>query len=229
MSDASESEPPSAAERRPIASRQLRIVQRCADWLIARRVPPNAISLSCIAFAALAALCLIATAPTGGGLARAFFVLAAIGVQARLLANLFDGMVAVGSGQASPLGELYNDVPDRIADVLILLGTGFGAGGSPVLGCAAALLAVFVAYLRLLGNALGVRELFIGPMAKPQRMAAVTAASVYLALAPQDWPLALASDGFGALSAALALIVLGAVVTSLRRLQRIAATLQSRA
>ena len=167
MGDASSE--PEKTERRPIASRQLRIMQRVADWLIARRVPPNAISLASIAFAALAGLCLLATRATGGGLARVFFVLAALCVQGRLLANLFDGMVAVGSGQASKLGELYNDVPDRIADVLILVGAGFGLGGSPVLGCAAALLALFVAYLRLLGNALGVRDLFIGPVGKRRR------------------------------------------------------------
>src|SRR5262245_7766140 len=220
---------PEKAERRPIASRQLRIMQRVADWLIARRVPPNAISLSSIAFAALAGLCLLATTATSGGLARLFFGLAALGVQGRLLANLFDGMVAVGSGQASKLGELYNDVPDRIADVLILVGAGFGLGGSPVLGCAAAMLALFVAYLRLLGNALGARDLFIGPMAKPQRMATVTAVCAYLALAPAEWPCAIASESFGALSLGLALIVAGAIVTSVRRLQRIAASLQSRA
>jgi phosphatidylglycerophosphate synthase len=220
---------PEKAERRPIASRQLRIMQRVADWLIARRVPPNAISLSSIAFAALAGLCLLATTATGGGLARLFFVLAALCVQGRLLANLFDGMVAVGSGQASKLGEIYNDVPDRIADVLILVGAGFGLGGSPVLGCAAAMLALFVAYLRLLGNALGVGDLFIGPMAKPQRMATVTAVSAYLALAPAEWPFAIASESVGALSLGLALVVAGAIVTSVRRLQRIATSLQSRA
>jgi phosphatidylglycerophosphate synthase len=202
-------------------------MQRVADWLIARRVPANAISLSSIAFAALAGLCLLATTATGGGLARVFFVLGALCVQGRLLANLFDGMVAVGSGQASKLGELYNDVPDRIADVLILVGAGFGLGGSPVLGCAAALLALFVAYLRLLGNALGVRDLFIGPMAKPQRMATVTAVCAYLALAPAEWPFAIARESFGALSLGLALIVAGAIVTSVRRLQRIVSTLQS--
>ena len=61
-------------------------------------------------------------------------------------------MVAVGSGKASPLGEVYNEVPDRIADPLILIGAGFAAGGSPTLGYVAALLAVFVAYVRVLGR-----------------------------------------------------------------------------
>ena len=42
------------------------------------------------------------------------FLVAAVCVQLRLLANLLDGMVAVGSGQASRIGELYNEVPDRV-------------------------------------------------------------------------------------------------------------------
>jgi phosphatidylglycerophosphate synthase len=81
-------------------------------------VSANAVSLCSIAFAALASLCLVETASTDSFGVRLLFVLAALFVQARLLANLLDGMIAVGSGQASPEGELYNEVPDRIADAL---------------------------------------------------------------------------------------------------------------
>ena len=91
------------AERRPLASRDLQIFHRAAAWLIARGVPANAVSLCSIVFAALASLCLVGTAWTHGGSVRLLFVLSALFVQARLLANLLDGMVAVGSGQASPI------------------------------------------------------------------------------------------------------------------------------
>jgi phosphatidylglycerophosphate synthase len=215
-------------ERRPLASRNLKIIQRAAAWLIVHEVSPNSISLASIGFAALAFLCFVGTASADGFLARLLFVLAAVFVQARLLANLLDGMVAVDSGKASPLGELYNEVPDRIADPLILAGAGLAAGGSPTLGYLAALLAVFVAYLRALGSAVGARDLFIGPMAKPQRMATVTAACVYSACVPAGWPGGLASGAFGAVSFTLALIVVGAALTAVRRLQRIAAQLRAR-
>ena len=125
---------------------------------------------------------------TDGPGARLLFVLAALFVQARLLANLLDGMVAVGSGRASPEGELYNEVPDRVADALILIGAGFAAGGTPALGYLAALVAIFVAYIRALGGSVGVQALFMGPMAKPQRMATITAACVYSACVPAGWP-----------------------------------------
>jgi phosphatidylglycerophosphate synthase len=215
------------ADRRPLASRDLEIVQRVAAWLIARDVSANAVSLCSIAFAALASLCLVGTAWTHDLGVRLLFVLAALFVQARLLANLLDGMVAVGSGQASPEGELYNEVPDRVADALILIGAGLAAGGTPALGYLAALVAVFVTYIRALGTSVGVHALFIGPMAKPQRMATITAACIYCACVPAGWPGGLATGVFGAVSLALALIVAGGVVTAVRRLQRIAAQLRA--
>lgn len=215
-------------ERRPLASRELRAMQRAAAWLVARDVSPNAVSLASIGFAALACVCCVGTAWTDGLLVRLLFVLGALFVQARLLANLLDGMVAVNSGKASRLGELYNEVPDRIADALILNGAGFAAGGSPMLGSVAALLAVFVAYLRAFGNSVGAKALFIGPMAKPQRMAMATVACVYSACVPADWPGGFASETFGAVSVALALIVVGAVLTAVRRVQRISAHLRTR-
>ena len=214
-------------ERRPLASRDLEIMRRAAAWLVAREVSANAISLASIGFAALASLCLVGTAWTNGLLVRVLFVLAAVFVQARLLANLLDGMVAVGAGKASPAGELYNEVPDRVADALILIGAGFAAGGTPALGYVAALLAVFVAYLRALGSSVGAKALFVGPMAKPQRMATVTAACVYSACVPAGWPGGFTSDAFGAVSVALALIVVGAALTAVRRLRRIAAQLRA--
>ena len=216
------------AERRPLASRNLKMIQRVAAALVAREVSANTISLASIGFAALASLCFVGTARIDGLPVRLLFVLAGVFVQARLLANLLDGMVAVGSGKASPVGELYNEVPDRVADALILIGAGFAAGGSPTLGYLAALLAVFVAYVRALGSSVGAKALFVGPMAKPQRMATITAACVYSACAPAGWPGGFASDAFGAVSVALALIVIGGALTTVRRLQRIAAQLRAR-
>jgi phosphatidylglycerophosphate synthase len=210
-------------ERRPLASRDIRIIQTAAAGLGSHEISANAISLASIGFAALASLCLVGTARTDGLEARGLFVLAAGFVQLRLLANLLDGMVAVGSGSASPAGELYNEVPDRVADTMILIGAGFAAGGAPVLGYAAALLAVFVAYTRALGSSLGAKALFIGPMAKPQRMATITAACLYSACVPADWLGSVSGGVFGAMSIALALIVAGAVLTAVRRLRRIAA------
>src|SRR5262249_10317667 len=146
------------------------LARRLAGWLISHNVSANAVSLSSIGFAAVAALCLLETRTATLSGSRALFVLAALFVQLRLLANLLDGMIAVGSRRASPVGELYNEVPDRVADILILVAAGFAVGGISALGYQAALVAVLTAYLRALGNSVNVHGLFAGPMAKPQRM-----------------------------------------------------------
>ena len=210
------------SDRRPLTSRDFDIFQRLATWLVVRQVSANAISLCSIVFAAVASLCLAGTAWTDDSRARWLFALGALFVQARLLANLLDGMVAVASQQASPEGELYNEVPDRVADALILIGAGFSVAGTPALGYLSALVAVFVAYVRAFGGSVGVRGLFMGPMAKPQRMAMLTAACIYCACAPARWPYGPAAGPFGAIDVALALITAGGAVTAMRRLRRIA-------
>lgn len=211
------------SDRRPLASRDLDIARRLASWLIGAGIAANTVSLSSMVFAALASLSLAATSSSAAP--RLLFIAAALFVQLRLLANLLDGMIAVGSGRASRAGELYNEVPDRLADTLILIGAGFAAGGVPTLGYLAALVAMFVTYVRALGRSIGVESLFIGPMAKPQRMAAITAASMYVACVPDGWPGALGSD-VGMMAMTLVLIVAGGLLTAARRLRRIAAELR---
>jgi hypothetical protein len=63
-------------------------------------------------------------------------------------------------------------------------------------------------------------------MAKPQRMATVTAACIYCACAPPGWLGGLASGKVGAVGFALAMIIAGGLLTALGRLQRIAAELR---
>ncbi len=182
---------------------------------------PNAISLLSVVFAAAASGALTFAAFVPGRLHLVLLLaLAAACVQLRLLCNLLDGMVAVEGGFRTKVGELYNEFPDRVADVLIL--TGAGAFAGPVglwLGALAALLAVLTAYVRALGVAAGASQAFGGPMAKPHRMAVVTAAC--LASMPEPW---LMPDR-RVMLAALAVIVLGGIVTIVRRLRVIASEL----
>jgi phosphatidylglycerophosphate synthase len=210
-------------ERRPLTTRDRAIFQRLAAWLSARRVAPNAISLSSVLFAVAAGLCLLGTTSPNS---RVLFLLSAVFVQLRLLANMLDGMVALAAGESSPLGDLWNEVPDRFADSIILVSAGYALGGVVVLGWLAGLLALLTAYLRAFGATHGVRGLFLGPMAKPHRMATMTAASLWAALVPVDWPGGVNHE-VGALTMALWTIVVGAVVTVVRRLNRIVVELRS--
>jgi phosphatidylglycerophosphate synthase len=213
--------------RRPLRSRQSRWANALAGWLTRRRVRPNTISLASVAFAALAGGCLAATGADGPLPRPLLLVVAAAMIQLRLMCNLLDGMVAIEGGMKSKSGEMYNDVPDRISDPLILIGAGYGldwGAWGPTLGWLAAALAILTAYVRVLGVSAGARAYFVGPMAKQHRMAVLTAACVVGAL---EAILVQPYQGF-ALGVALVVVVLGSVLTVARRLRLIAAELESR-
>lgn len=211
-------------DRRPIASRNLSWAKRFTSLMVRWRVSPNLISVMSVVFAALGAGCALGTTFVGSTAARLLWVGVALCVQLRLLANLFDGMVAVESKTASRLGELFNELPDRVSDTLLFVSLGFAAGSSPHLGYAAALLAMFGAYLRAVGASVGAGQIFDGLMAKPQRMFVVTLLALFMACAPAGW--AVLGAGLGPVAIALGVISAGCVLTATTRLIAIGRKLQ---
>jgi phosphatidylglycerophosphate synthase len=154
--------------RRPIKTRSAGWAKRITDRLVKRDISPNQISVASIAFALAGALALNIDNGLIGSL------LCAVGIQLRLLCNLFDGMVAIEGGKQSDIGSLYNEFPDRIADSLLIIGLGYAIGYAD-LGWFAALAAALTAYVRVFGGSLGLKQTFMGPMAKQHRMAVMTA------------------------------------------------------
>jgi phosphatidylglycerophosphate synthase len=116
------------------------------------------------------------------------------------------------------VGEIYNDLPDRVSDALILLAAGYALSWpahSVELGWAASLLAVMTAYVRVLGGACGLPQDFGGPMAKPQRMAILTAGCI------------LARFDQRALAVALAVVIAGSLLTLTLRVRRVVRRLET--
>lgn len=211
---------PAPENRRPLASRQTGWANRMATWLASTRVTPNQISQAGMVAALLAAACYWASG-SAGGFGRVLLLIAGAGFcQLRLLCNLFDGMVAVEAGRGSPDGGFWNEFPDRISDMLILVGLGMGAE-APTLGWAAASMAFLTAYIRELGVNLGQGADFSGPMAKQHRMAVVTVAAM-LAMIEPLW-----GGHGGPLRIALWIVTIGAAVTALRRCWRLVVQLRS--
>src|SRR6478736_6785590 len=116
--------PTAPAGRRPLKTRDWPFFQKLAATLARQGVTPNLISFSSMVFCAVAGVALAATAHCGGLAWRLCWIVAAAGVQLRLIANLLDGMVAVEGGKGGPLGDLWNEAPDRVSDVLIFIGVG---------------------------------------------------------------------------------------------------------
>jgi phosphatidylglycerophosphate synthase len=125
--------------RRPLKTRQAGWARGLAQALGAMGITPNAISVLGIGAAALGAGAML-HAPEN----PLFWLLGALGIQIRLLANMLDGLVAVEQGKASATGPLFNELPDRIEDALLLVAAGYGAG-APELGYGATVLAVATA------------------------------------------------------------------------------------
>jgi phosphatidylglycerophosphate synthase len=200
-------------DRRPLASRNTRWAQAIARRLASMNVTPNRISQASMLAAAFAGLAFWLTGETQDGARVTLFIAAALFCQLRLLCNLFDGMVAVEGGKGEADGPFWNEFPDRVADVLIFVGAGYGIG-APALGFAAAAFAVLTAYVRELGRANGAPSDFSGPMAKQHRMATITLAAVLSAFEGL-W----LGDG-EILWAALLLISIGAALTALLRARR---------
>jgi len=209
-------------ERRPLFTRDWNISKQLTRWLVSRSVSPNAISLIGMAGGIVAGLALAAT--TVPGWAPAMFLAAAACIIVRAMSNMLDGMVAVEIGKASPLGELFNEVPDRISDIAILIGAGLATGGNSSLGFLAALMAVLVAYVRAEGKVVGASQHYCGPMAKPARMLVILLIALYCGLTPAEWqPVCIIGDySFGLMAIGLAVIIAGAILTAIRRLNRIA-------
>jgi phosphatidylglycerophosphate synthase len=211
--------------RRPLTSRNTKWAAAIASWLVKKRVQPNTISVLSVVFAMLAGVALIWAGKVGFGWRVILFLVAVVGIQLRLACNMFDGMVAVEGGFKTKSGEIYNELPDRFADVLILAGAGYSMPMSPwlqTLGWMAATLAVITAYVRAMGVAAGAGQYFLGPMAKPHRMATMTVACLGLA------GLNIFKSEFDLMQITLLVICAGSLVTIARRLVRIVRDLEAK-
>lgn len=211
--------------RRILATRDAGWAKAFARGLGRAGVRPNSVSLAGIVFAAAACVVFYAAPRLPPGIQALALVAAAATIQLRLLCNLIDGMLAVEEGFSTKTGAIYNDLPDRISDVLILVGAGYSARDLPyatTLGWLAAVLAIFTAYVRLLGGSVGVTQHFVGPMAKQHRMFALTIATLLSAVE------AMLGATARAMPMGLLVIVAGSVVTAYRRTARIASEVNAR-
>ncbi|MCS7468881.1 CDP-alcohol phosphatidyltransferase family protein [Stieleria sp. ICT_E10.1] len=217
-------------DRRPIASRERAVSKRFANWLVRRKVTPNSISIAGMVAGIAVGFAFAMT--NHSPYPAVFFLTAAMLMQLRLLANMLDGMVAVESGSASPVGELYNEIPDRVSDAAMFVGAGYAWGSDPTLGYIAACLALFVAYLRAQGKVAGAHQEYCGPLGKPQRVFLMTLTSLLCGLVPASWHAEMATHSALGMSGSLmgwglVVAIIGTVWTGVRRLRRIAHALRT--
>jgi phosphatidylglycerophosphate synthase len=201
--------------RRPLKTRSRAWAQRLAKALVSAGVSPNAISVAGVLMAGLGCGVLLLV-PGSLGL-----VATAACVQLRLLCNMLDGMVAIEGGRQTATGILYNEIPDRVADSLLIVALGYAAGAG-WLGWLGALTAAVTAYIRVLGGACGLAQDFRGPLAKPHRMFVMTVGCLLGAI---ELP---SSGNRYSLLLAASIIAVGALLTCALRTAAIARQLRAR-
>jgi CDP-diacylglycerol--glycerol-3-phosphate 3-phosphatidyltransferase len=164
---------------RSISEAVLRGLDRASDFLVARHVPANAVTSTCVALGALGGLLL-----AGGAFAIATVVLIAAS-----LGDALDGMVARRGHTASSNGALLDASCDRYQEFFVLAGVAMAVRDS-AFGLFAALFAILGSFMVSYGSAkaeaLGV-PVPKGAMRRPERAvivcvgAAVTAITAVVA------------------------------------------------
>lgn len=177
-----------------------------------KRIHPDVFTYSALVLSFVAAFAFLRA-----GAHRAWLWLVPPCVLVRLLLNLMDGLVARELGLADAWGEVKNEFGDRIADVAIFLGLGFGGYVDTRLAALALALILCVSYLGPLAKAIGSQRVYGGIFGKGDRMISLAAFTLYPLfsgnLASYDWYLAFAG--------------LAAAVTVVQRLRRIHGYAQS--
>lgn len=207
----------------PMLSRFLRhyVMWLLAPWqrlLVRSGVSPNSLTFASL----LAAL--------GAGAAGAFGRFALAGWLYFLcgILDIFDGRVARIRGQVSASGAFFDSVIDRYAELFVFGGMAFFYRDSWALGAVllASLGSVMVSYTRARGEALGVSDLNIGLMQRPERL-------FYLGMSMVWSPLVEIGFGHGALPphalvvAGLLLLAVSTNLTAVRRIRHTMARLDS--
>src|SRR5437870_8113496 len=203
--------------RRPIAAEFRRTANAATQFCVRHGIHPDTISYLSVVAAFAAAICF-----RKAGEIRWLLIIAPLFSYLRLWLNMLDGMVAVAAGKASRRGEILNDLPDRVSDVIIFVGVAHSGLMNPIFGYWAAIFAVVTAYVSLLGQALGVQREFGGIMSKPWRMVALSLGAWLEFLSCRPFA------GFTILDWTCFMVIAGCVQTIVVRLKRITVALQDK-
>jgi CDP-diacylglycerol---glycerol-3-phosphate 3-phosphatidyltransferase len=161
----------------------LRVVEPLVELCVRRRIRADTLTFLAVPVAIIGAAA-VGASPR----APVLLLLVPVAAAMRLVLNLLDGAVARRTAASHPRGELYNEVGDRVADVLLLGAPSLlpGVEGRAVL--VGVLLAVLASYVGITVRAAGGPRLYGGILAKPGRMVLLAvAAPLSLAVGPLAW------------------------------------------
>jgi CDP-diacylglycerol--glycerol-3-phosphate 3-phosphatidyltransferase len=139
------------------------------------RLEPNAVSISSLIPAALAAL----------GLWQGWWALVIAGILGRMALTVLDGHIAEAYGKKTRIGPYVNRVPQEMGDVLLLLA--LFAWAEPAWVCLVLAGAWLVNVLAVLPLLAGGSPQWVGPGGQPDRQAVILVASAIALVTPVQW------------------------------------------
>jgi CDP-diacylglycerol--glycerol-3-phosphate 3-phosphatidyltransferase len=143
-------------------------------------------------------LCSIATAVL---IASGHLIWAVVGVIVSGVADLLDGAIARGSGQASPRGAFFDSVTDRASDALLFGGVAWYLADRspyyPILAFAVAACSMMISYERARAESLGI-DARGGLMERAERFVFLAVALAFDIVVPVLW-IMLVLTGFTAI------------------------------
>jgi CDP-diacylglycerol--glycerol-3-phosphate 3-phosphatidyltransferase len=156
----------------PVLARLARAGVR-PDWLTLAAIPAGALGGAGILASPAVPVALLLV-PLAAGL--------------RILLNLLDGALARRTGRVHPRGELYNELGDRVADVLFLAPVALVPGALAPAVWLGVVLAVLASFTSVATKAAGGGRTYRGILSKPGRMALVAVFAVAVLVAgPGAW------------------------------------------
>jgi phosphatidylglycerophosphate synthase len=208
--------------RRPIAQMFRRTAEAATRLCVRLSIHPDAISYLSILAALVAAICFWKS-----GEIPSLLIVAPLFCYLRLWFNMLDGMVAVAAGKASARGEILNDLPDRISDVIIFIGVAHSGLMNPMIGYWAAIFALLTAYVGLFGQAVGGLREFGGMMSKPWRVVALSLGA-WTTFVCQSYGASFNLGRLTILDWTCLVVIVGCLQTIIVRLKRIMAALENK-
>jgi CDP-diacylglycerol--glycerol-3-phosphate 3-phosphatidyltransferase len=181
------------------------------ETLVRHRVHPDYLTIGALILSILGGVALWGTTR-----ALWLFLLIPIVAIGRTALNALDGLVARDTGLARPWGEVLNEFCDRLADVSLFTGAALAHGSDTLLGAAAIVVMLLSSYLAILSKAAGGRRQYGGMMGKADRM-------IYLSIASVA---ALILAGYSVMTYFLIVVLVGLVLTIVRRARDTHADLQ---
>ncbi len=161
----------------------LRGLEPVLDRLERRGIRPDAITLAAIPVAALAGLAILVSPTTPLAL-----LIVPVAAATRLILNLLDGALARRTAATHPRGAFYNELGDRLGDVLMLAPVAFVPGSHPPTVLLGVTMAVLASFTSVATSAAGGPRTYRGILSKPGRMALlVVSAIVVVLVGPEGW------------------------------------------